>query len=277
MGILQRLSICYGAILCYHLSTNYGESKRRKFGGFIMLILYLVYLSLMISFEGGDILGCSKENNLTDPCNIAGYIDRKVFTFDHMLKHVYTDPEGLFSTIGAIITTYMGYEYSILMSKYKENPKQLVSAWLSIAVILGAITYPMYLAFPFNKKLYTPSFILIVGAVSGASLTFFYFLVDILPTIKPKSKRAIEIIFSPLLWLGLNPLAIFVLMDLLGIFFILYIHVDGLNLWSQFFNHVFASWISDDTLSALAFAFFFVVLWTIVAGIMHRFKFYVRL
>jgi predicted acyltransferase len=63
----------------------------------------------MISFDGGDIEGCSKSNNLTDPCNIAGYIDRKILTPDHMLKHTYTDPEGIFSTIGSIITTYMGY------------------------------------------------------------------------------------------------------------------------------------------------------------------------
>lgn len=194
-----------------------------------------------------------------------------------MLKHTYTDPEGIFSTIGAIITTYMGYEFSMLMSKYKETPKKLVFAWLSIAVILGAITYPMYLLTPFNKKIYTPSFILVVGAVTGAALTFFYFIVDILPTMIPKSQRVIEMITSPLLWLGLNPLAIFVLMDLLAIFFILYIHIDGVSLWSQFFRHVFASWISNEDVSSLLFGFFFVVLWTVVAGIMHRFKIYVRL
>lgn len=57
-----------------------------------MFILYIVYFSLMISFNGGDIEGCSKEKNLTDACNIGGYIDRKILTKDHMLKHVYTDP-----------------------------------------------------------------------------------------------------------------------------------------------------------------------------------------
>lgn len=163
------------------------------------------------------------------------------------------------------------------MSKYKENPKKLAVAWLSIAFILGTVTYPMTLAFPFNKKIYTPSFILVVGSVSGTALTFFYFLVDILPTLVPRSKKVIEVITAPLLWLGLNPLAIFVLMDLVGIFFILYIKIDGKSLWTQFFNHVFGSWIHDDAISALAFAFFFVLLWTIVAGIMHRLKVYVRL
>ena len=104
-----------------------------------------------------------------------------------MLKKTYTDPEGIYSTIGAIIMTYLGYEYSMLMSLYKETPKRLVISWLSIAVILGALTYPMYLLTPFNKKLFTPSFILVVGAVTGAVLTFFYFIVDILPAKYPKA------------------------------------------------------------------------------------------
>ena len=108
-----------------------------------------------------------------------------------MLKHTHTDPEGIFSTIGAIIMTYLGYECSMFMSRYKEIPNKLIISWLSIAVILGALSYPMYLLTPFNKKLFTPSFILIVGAVTAAALTFFYFLVDILPSKCPKTQKFI--------------------------------------------------------------------------------------
>lgn len=81
----------------------------------------------------------------------------------------------------------MGYEYSMIMSKFKSNPKILIKYWLSIAAIIGAAVYPMSLLFPFNKHTYTPSFILVVGSVSGAALTFFYILVDIIPQGKPKT------------------------------------------------------------------------------------------
>jgi predicted acyltransferase len=87
--------------------------------------------------------------------------------------------------------TYIGYECSMLMSKYKETPKKLVISWLSIALILGALTYPMYLLTPFNKKLFTPSFILVIGSVTAAALTFFYFIVDILPAKFPKAQKPI--------------------------------------------------------------------------------------
>lgn len=194
-----------------------------------------------------------------------------------MLKRVFTDPEGIFSTIGAILTTYLGYCYSIAMSKYKENPSRLALVWISISVIAGALTYPMTLVMPLNKKLYSCSFTLIVIAVSGASLTFFYFLIDILPSVRPRLSKPIEIITAPLLWLGLNPLAIFVLMDLVAIFLIYYIKADGIGVWNHFFKYVFSSWISDKQIAAAVFAFFFVVLYSIIAGVMHRFKFYVRL
>ncbi len=96
---------------------------------------------------------------------------------------------------------------------------------------------------PFNKQLYTSSFTLIVIAVSGASLTFFYIFVDILPSLYPGMKKCVEIITAPLKWLGLNPLAIFVGMDLLAIFLITYIKIDDKSVWSHFYSKAFHSWI----------------------------------
>jgi hypothetical protein len=60
MGILQRLAICYATILGYHLLTSYGDYTRRKIGAIVMLGIYIAYLSLMVTFDGGDIAGCSK-------------------------------------------------------------------------------------------------------------------------------------------------------------------------------------------------------------------------
>lgn len=273
------MSICYAAILLFHVATKYGEEYRRRIGSLFMFGLFAVYLSLMVSFNGGEDAGhgCNKENNLTDMCNYAGYIDRLILTPAHMLKRVYTDPEGIISTIGAILTTYMGYYYSLIMGRYKQEPRQLLTIWITISVIAGALVYPMTLVMPLNKKIYSSSFTLIVVAISGASLTFFYALVDLLPNYKPKTKKIIETITSPLLWLGLNPLATFVLMDLVGIFMILYIKIDNVSIWTQFYRHVFASWIDNHQVAATVFACFFLLLWTVVAGVMHRFKLYVRL
>lgn len=247
--------------------------------GFFMFGLYFSYLAAMLSFDGSEKQGahCSKDNNLADKCNFAGYVDHLILSDAHCWKGGYTDPEGLISTAGAIITTFMGYEFSIIMSHYKHRPKQLIINWLSLSVLFGILVYPMTLLMPLNKKLYSASFTLIVVAISGASLTFFYLVVDLLPARFPACKKVVEILVSPLKWLGLNPLAIFVLMDLVAIFMIIYIKIDDVSLWSQFFKHAFNSWIENKAVAATVFACFFLLIWTTVAGIMHRFKLYVRL
>jgi hypothetical protein len=67
----------------------------------------------------------------------------------------------------------------------------MVLYWFLISSIFGALVYPMTLLMPLNKKLYSSSFTLIVVAVSGASLIFFYLVVDIVPSLKPSSKRIV--------------------------------------------------------------------------------------
>lgn len=135
-----------------------------------------------------------------------------------------------------MITTFIGYQFSLIMGRYKQFPRKLIVNWISIACLLGVVVYPMTLLMPLNKKLYSSSFTLIVIAISGASLTFFYLLVDILPKSVPSSKRGVQVVTAPLKWLGLNPLAIFVLMTLVTIFMRNYIFVDDLNLWTYFFR-----------------------------------------
>lgn len=111
VGILQRLSICYGLVLLVHVITGYGKPLGRKLVAFFMFGLFCVYTALMLSFNGQDSLdpSCNKENNLTFHCNFAGYVDKLIFTSSHCFRTACPDPEGIFSTIGAFITTYMGY------------------------------------------------------------------------------------------------------------------------------------------------------------------------
>lgn len=76
---------------------------------------FLVYISYMMSYEDPSI-GCFKENNLTRKCNFGGYIDRTIFG-----KYVVnpSDPEGFFTTISAVVTTYFGYYFCLILKDNK--------------------------------------------------------------------------------------------------------------------------------------------------------------
>jgi predicted acyltransferase len=52
LGILQRLSLCYAAILLLHIFTGYGAKYPRRLAFLFMFGLYFTYLALMISFDG---------------------------------------------------------------------------------------------------------------------------------------------------------------------------------------------------------------------------------
>ena len=54
LGILQRLSLCYGLMLLCHYATGYGKVRRRKLLGLFMFIVYIVYFVLMVSFDGAN-------------------------------------------------------------------------------------------------------------------------------------------------------------------------------------------------------------------------------
>jgi heparan-alpha-glucosaminide N-acetyltransferase len=118
------------------------------------------------------------------------------------------------------------------MKDNKEKLKKTMIMWLVASLILGVIVYPLTNLMPLNKKLYSISFAILTSASSGLTLLFFVLAVDIVPEKYPSFKNIIEIITRPLLWLGRNPLAVFVMMDAVAIVMIKYITIDGKSLWA---------------------------------------------
>lgn len=51
MGILQRLSLCYASILVLHVLTKKGKVQYRIYGLLTIMIMSLIYVSCMLSFD----------------------------------------------------------------------------------------------------------------------------------------------------------------------------------------------------------------------------------
>lgn len=155
------------------------------------------------------------------------------------------DPEGLFTTLSAFLNGFAGYQFCLVMKDNKGKTSKIILMWVLISLVLGAISYPLTFAMPFNKKIWSISFVFLTSAVSGLSLAFITFGVDYMGSIYKKYGKVIKIILTPFVWLGRNPLAIFILMDLVAIFMIKYIFIDGKSLWAEFFHYGFHTWISN--------------------------------
>lgn len=55
LGILQRMSIIYGAMLFIHVATRYGEMEKRVFGFIAVLCGFLIYIAYMMTFNHPEI------------------------------------------------------------------------------------------------------------------------------------------------------------------------------------------------------------------------------
>ena len=112
--------------------------------------------------------------------NLVGYIDRMLFP-NHLLSKGEFDPEGLLSVLPAIVTAMLGMFAGEFVrigdSKVSGSRKSLYMALAAVAMLAVGLLWSM--VFPINKKLWSSTFVLVVGAYSLALFALFYYIIDV--------------------------------------------------------------------------------------------------
>lgn len=188
-----------------------------------------------------------------------------------------TDPEGIFSTLSALLTAYGGYRFCLIMKDFKNDKVGILREWFQWAILSVLLSLAISLCIPYNKKLWTTSFALLTIGVAGTMLVLMLWLIDIIGAPGKKASKCIEIVTRPFLWLGMNPLAIYVLNELVPTVMILIMVNQDDSLWDWFYTKVFSSWISQPYVCTTVFAVFWAALWTVLAYLMFRFKIFIKL
>jgi predicted acyltransferase len=202
--------------------------------------------------------------------DVAGAIDRAIFG-RHLLS-ASGDPEGLLGTLPATASALLG---SIAGDWLRRERSFAAGAAGLIAGGLAAALAGMLwaAALPLNKSLWTGSFMLFTGGIATLTLAACHLLAD---------QGGARWWTQPFVWLGVNPLAIYFLAELLG-------HVLDLTWWpagapapttlrTWMFWDVLTAWlptISSEWLS-LAFALLTVAFWIGVAGVFYHLDVRVR-
>ena len=278
-GVLQRIAICYLVVSLIFLRTNWKQQA------VISLVLLLVYWILMTLVP---VPGCEITTIDDKACNLAAWIDRTILTEAHMWRSakVY-DPEGILSTIPAIVTTLSGVLTGTwLMRSSRQtdlspddkseirNPKsemETAAGLFFAGTVLLAIGWSWSLLFPLNKSLWTSSYVVYTSGLALLTLGVCYWLIDI----KGYKKWA-----WPFVVFGVNALALFVfsgiMARLLGM-----IRFAGpeegkfTTLQQWIFNNFFLSWASPVNAS-LAFAICFILVWLFLMWLLYRKRIYVK-
>jgi predicted acyltransferase len=254
-GVLQRIAVCYFFASIIFLNT------RTRTQIVIAIALLLVYWFLLKfvpapGFVAGDL---SKEGSL------PSYVDRVVFGPHVWRQAKVYDPEGILSTIPAIVTTLIG----VLTGQWLRTEKtrlEKAAGMFVVGAACVAIGWAWNAFFPINKALWTSSYVLFTGGLALQFLSICYWLIDI------KGYRRWA---KPFEVFGLNAIALYVVADLIAEL-LGEINVGGNSVGGWLYDHVFAAWASPVNAS-LAFAICFVLVCLTLMWILYRRKIFLRI
>ena len=112
----------------------------------------------------------------------------------------YYDPEGLLSTLPAIVTCLIGVFAGLLMRRTDLAGSDKLRTLLLAGAAGVALGWLWHLQFPVIKKIWTSSYVLVAGGYSCWLLAAFYYAIDL---------RGWRRWCVPLLWIGMNPITLY--------------------------------------------------------------------
>ncbi|MBN2279040.1 MAG: hypothetical protein JXQ65_00505 [Candidatus Marinimicrobia bacterium] len=258
MGVLQRIGIAYG-VASFMVLTLKPRSLVRASGALLLVYWFILALLGDFSLEG----------------NFANKFDIALLGTSHVY-HGYGipfDPEGIFSTIPALVTAILGYFTGSWITQAK-NPKEAVKkliikgVWFTLAGLLWG------LFFPIGKPLWTSSYVVYTGGLAMITLGLAILLIDV---------WGIKKWATPFVEFGANPLFIFVLSNfVVKILVYVFKWKDAAgkttNLKNWLFDHFFVvlsngSLINGSLLFALTLIFFY---WYLV-HVLYKKKIFIKI
>jgi len=265
LGVLQRIALCYffASIIIY-----YGKSKMALYIGAVILLLYWM-LTTILGAPG-------------HPYSLSGYfgnsIDQSILGITHIYKGegVPFDPEGLTSTLPAIVQVIFGY----LVGEYIQNKGknfEMLSQLLLTGVLLVFVGYIWDFSFPINKKIWTSSYVLYTSGLAMITLSMFIYLIEFKTAIG-KWSYFFEVF-------GKNPLFIFVLSGFLPRVLALlrwedHINEQGEKVYTSslpwFYEHICKNIHSDLRIGSLLYALCFIAVMGALAYLLDKRKIYIK-
>jgi predicted acyltransferase len=249
-GVLQRIALGYGAA---SLIVHYGGRVGAISFGVTAL---LVYWWVMHAFGDYSLAG-----------NAEIKLDKLLLGEAHMYhgEGVAFDPEGILSTLPAIVNVLAGYLAGRFLRDRGTNGGTMVRLLLAGAVcVLLALWWNT--VFPINKKLWTSSFVLCTVGIDLSVLAIMIYLVP--PAHAPRWTYFFEVF-------GRNTLVIYLLSEV-GQASLQMTRMGQQSLYEGLYTVGFAPWAGDKPGSLLYAVVYMLACWT-VAWAMDRRGIYIRL
>jgi len=219
------------------------------------------------------------------------------------------DPEGILASLPTVLTTFLGFHFGNVLIHFKGHRERLLQ-WIPLSLSLFVTGLAIhYGGWKMNKQLWSPSYLFFMAGSTGILLTIFYVLMDFRKWQPEWMSRPWKLtnVFIPFMWVGLNTFFVYI-MAAADVFdsvveWFYYNNAGTDNLVALSFNHIFCNNPSpapvddDDNTKCImfdqtskchggifdgqyvryagtVFVIFRVLFWIVIAGGLHKIKWY---
>ena len=274
LGVLARIALCYlfASIIIYYLKPR---------GAFLTgLIMLLVYW--MLCFVFGE----------SDPYSMTGWfgnkVDKAVLGLAHMYKGegIPFDPEGIMSTIPAIVNVIFGFlvgdyirtksnspavaqfEFEKSTGISPSNPYEMLTGLFVAGVALIVTGFCWDMVFPINKKIWTSSYTVYTSGLATITIATMIYLIEF------RNARGWLSKFFDVF--GKNALFVFALSAFLPKGLALIRLGNGTNPWNWLYKKVLIHTPGAPENGSLLYAICVIVFMWFICWIMDKKKIYVK-
>lgn len=165
-GVLQRIAICY--LICAHIYLATDWKTQVRIGVISLVGYWLAMVLIPVPGIGAGVLEPGR--------NLAAWIDEMVIPL--RLYRGNWDPEGLLSTIPAIVTGITGMLAGHLIKAEMDIEKKLNYMFFAgFLCVLAGYTWDLF--FPINKNLWTSSYVLFTSGWAFMAFAACILIVDV--------------------------------------------------------------------------------------------------
>ena len=263
LGVMPRLGICYG------LAAMCALTFHRHVLPLLILLIFGGYAWLLATHGG----------YVHDATNILAIVDNAVLGPSHVYRGDCPDPEGLLSTLPALAHVLLGFCVARHVFGFQRSTTKTTTAdtvginltlirlfFFSVCILVAGLLLADFV--PISKKLWTPSFSLITCGLASLLLTLLTLVVD-----RMKWLHYTSTFFRVI---GVNPLALFILSDLLLIPFALLPLCHGVSVQTFTYNWLVSLGMTVQ-LASLIWALAYLLVNWLIGLALYKGRIYIKL
>lgn len=163
LGVMQRLAIGYG------VASLVAITVKHKYFPAIILVTLAAYFLLLATGNGFN----------QSETNVVARFDAWALGTSHMYHEggMAFDPEGLLSTVPAVCHVMVGFYCGKLLLSAKDNAEKIQRLFL-IGTILTFAGFLLSYGCPINKKVWSPTFVIITCGLASSFLALLIWIID---------------------------------------------------------------------------------------------------